>query len=137
MLPDPYNAPFDSATPSDYTPFTLINCTPNSSFRKNVGAAVGAVSMMRVSHTTVGKGSTERDRHLVSFELKPVVDGVETNGLTAKLYLVGDFPKNGITAAQLGYLWQQMSGTLKGVAEGTTHVGNATVFFNRWKNGEL
>lgn len=139
MLPDPFNAPVDIAGGTQITnPFTLIGLGSNQSDRRDVTAAAGEPSVLKVSHSTVGKGATLRNRHLARIEAYPIVDSVEDKSAQPlALYAVADVPANGFTSDQVTALYRQFCGLLRGCGGDSANQANATVFFDRWLAGEL
>jgi hypothetical protein len=91
-------------------------------------------SVLRISHNTVGKGLSLRDRHLVRFETPIFVDNVQTG--TASLYTVADFPRNGMNAEIAELLWKQLLGMLGG-SSGNTAYGFAPDDYQAFVRGLL
>lgn len=138
MLPDPFNAPVDVSGGTQTTnPYTLVGLGSSQSERCDVTASAGEPKFMKVSHSDVGKGSTSRKRHMVRLEAYQVVDGAEDKSLPPlALYAVADVPVAGFTSNQVTDLYRQFCGLLRGCGGDAANQADATVFFNRWLNGE-
>jgi hypothetical protein len=137
MLPDPFDLDTIVASGSAVQqPYTLAALTGQAAVRKDLTASDGEPKVLKISHTTVGKGASVRDRHLVRLEAYVVEDSVEDQSKPIALYAVADIPRNGVTAAQLSDLWEQFTGLFLGGSGEVTYDGDQTVFFDRWIGGE-
>lgn len=141
MLPDPFQAKVDYAGTEISEPYTLISLTPTSSVRRRLTAAAGEAKVMKISHTTVGKGANKRDRHLVRLESYRLVDGVEDVNQPLAIYAVLDVPAGlpVITGEenQLNTLWYRFCGLLRGAGGDAANAGVESYFFHRWHQGEV
>lgn len=137
MLPDPFNA--DKVVPSGAAvqqPFTQVSLSGGASVRKDLTSDDGGPKVMKLSHNTVGKGDSIRDRHLVRLEAYVVEDSVEDQSKPIALYAVADIPRNGVTASQLSALWKQFTGLFLGGSGEVAYDGDQTVFFDKWVSGQ-
>lgn len=116
--------------------FTTINYGVKSTDRVYTAAAAGDPRVLKISHEVVGKGSTARDRHLVSLKAFSVVGGVEVPTVSANVYLVADIPHSGITAAQKTALFHQFIGLIRGGSGNVAYDGVPGDFWDRFLNGE-
>jgi len=118
-------------------PFTTVNYGVKSTDRVYVAAAAGDPKSLKISHTTVGKGATARDRRLVSLVAYPVVGGVEVQTTPSlKVQLVVDCPQQGITAAQKTAMFHQFIGLIRGGSGNVAYDGVPGDFWDRFMNGE-
>lgn len=116
--------------------FTIINTQGKATDRINASAAIGEPKVLKMNHTSVGKGSSARKRHLVSLEAYGVVGGVEDPSLVGKVYLVADIPDTGFTDAAKKLLWQQFVGLVRGASGNVTYDSDVATFWTRFLNGE-
>lgn len=137
MLADPFLAnEFVLSGGAVQQPFTLANLAGNASVRKVITpASVEHPSMMRISHTKVGKGSQERNRHLLRFDTPLVVAGQLVPNMSTAAYVVLDMPVADVSNAHT-YLWRTLIGTLLGGSGNVAYNGSTGNFWNRWKAGE-
>lgn len=137
MLPDPLDLYTDvpDGTGAGHQPFALIQQLPTGTVRRNLSASVGSPDVVKISHSTVGKGNGARDRHLVRMECahdlgSSVPDPVNRGAV----YLVADFPRV-LSESEKENLFVDFLGLLRGVdASGT--FPDMDNFFRRFYGGE-
>lgn len=134
-FPDPFNAPKMNNGSSLTKAFTLIETLGPQSQRKYVAAPAGEPKYLRISHTTSGKGTSLRNRHLVRLEADCVVGGVADPTRRAAAYAVFDIPANDFSDAQITDLWKQFVGILRGKSGDATDY-DASVFWTKFAGGE-
>jgi len=118
MYAEPLVLDYDASVASGNSEqtYNLISFpTGNSSVRKNAAADTGVLpEVMKISHQTVGKGTSMRDRHLVRFEVSSD-DGDGNIGTTdpAVVYMVFDIPRSNCNGNTPTILARQLCGFLR------------------------
>lgn len=137
MLPDPFNAHVDVSGGTPTTkPFTILSTLPNGTVRQYAAAPAGEPKVLKISHSTVGKGVNMRDRHLVRLESYVVEDTVENPAKPVSAYMVLDIPRVGVTATQKSDLFKRFVGLLRGASGDAANAGDQTNFWDRLWLGE-
>lgn len=138
MLPDPFQAKFEAPSTSEVVyPWTLMSMANGSSVRKVTDSTDVAAKIMKISHNTVGKGATLRNRHLVRLESYVVEDGNDVLTKPIALYAVADIPATGVTDAQMTSMFKQFVALLRGSSGHAANNSSQTFFFDRWLAGEV
>jgi len=116
--------------------YVLTSMGPNGSTRVFPTATTGYPKVCRISHTTVGKGKSQRVRHLVRLEAYQIVDGVEDTSLPPfAVYAVADVPV-GVTSDQKSNMANRFVGLIRGASGDAANATNRGVFWDKWLNGE-
>lgn len=145
MLADPFLLPVvDGSDTTEKTESAAIISMSGNSVIRRIGPltwddkpiAHKYPSTLKISHTTSGKGSKRRVRHLCRFDTDVEVDGVIADK-PASLYLVADIPDEADDLSTVkAALWQRMTGILYGASAVTANSFDLDTFYNRWLNGE-
>lgn len=137
MFADPFNVPYDQSGAVKTEPFTLVSPLANGSLRVNLTAdPTSTPPTLKISHQTVGKGSSARDRHLARFETPLCVEDVPNPAIVASAYVVVDIPKAGFTAEQKAGLWRSLTGLIRGASGDAANEGDPDVFWNKFLSGQ-
>jgi hypothetical protein len=137
MLPDPFEANVDIGGGSPTTrDFVIVSQSANQVLRRNITASSGTVERMRVSHSVVGKNQFARDRHLLRLETNGW-DGTSVDPThVGSIYIVADLPRVNFPDAYKAELFAQLIGIMRGGSGDAFQEWDATLFFDRWINGE-
>lgn len=137
MFSDPLNA--DEVVASGVAvsnPFTTVSVNGNSTVRQNFTAAAGEPKVLKISHTKVGTGASERSRSLARMEAYALDDSGDETSTNCSIYVVLDKPVRGFTPAQLTELFKQFVGMLAGSSLEEAYAFDESAFLQRWSNGE-
>lgn len=136
MFADPAVLPKDASVDAQQNVnWILKELNGQSSVRFIAGAANDYPELMKISHTTVGKGSAIRDRHLVRIESYGLTGGVKDKTIVASAYAVFDIPRVGVSSDNVYRLWTHLIGTLRGKG-GLVNYGDPAVFIDKFLRGE-
>jgi len=113
---DPVTLANDNTSPNNERIFDFIGSPGYKQSEYTLQGAPDATKActMKISHQTVGQGTSIRDRHLLRFEA-PSIDADDVIGLTASAvcYVVFDIPRNNVADSIAYTLARQLVGFLR------------------------
>lgn len=135
MFADPYAANHDVSGAGGTKACSIVSVNGTGTVRVFTTPTTNYPEVMRISHTTVGKGQALRNRHLIRLE-KFQEDGAVKLSTSGALYMVADFPVFGFTATMQEKMLRQLVGIVRGGSGDAFNELVPATFLDRWAAGE-